>query len=178
MLITGRRRIGRAEPPPKTGTSNWGLGLIDGFLYPLAMVATPLFLLALIVFFLFQAFSDSVGDGIRSFAAVLLPLMTTALLVGFRRDELREKKEALQEGSAQTFPSALAFTLTLLAGIGVLALLVITPTGIPFRSWCSRDASPSSSTATSRFHKTRPCSITSAWCWAFSSMSSFWGSRR
>ena len=125
------RRIGRAEPPPKTGTGNWGLGLIDGFLYPLAMVATPLFLLALIVFFVFQAFSDSVGDGIRSFAAVLLPLMTIALLVGFRRDELREKKEALQEGSAQAFPSALAFTLTLLAGIGVLALLVITPTGVP-----------------------------------------------
>lgn len=99
--------------------------------YPLAMVATPLFLLALIVFFVFQAFSDSVGDGIRSFAAVLLPLMTIALLVGFRRDELREKKEALQEGSAQAFPSALAFTLTLLAGIGVLALLVITPTGVP-----------------------------------------------
>ena len=99
--------------------------------YPLAMVATPLFLLALIVFFVFQAFSDSVGDGIRSFAAVLPPLMTIALLVGFRRDKLREKKEALQEGSAQAFPSALAFTLTLLAGIGVLALLVITPTGVP-----------------------------------------------
>ena len=125
------RKTGRGGPQQESTSSNWGLGLIDGFLYPLAMVATPLFLLALIVFFVFQAFTDGVGDGIRSFAAVLLPLMTIALLVGFRKEELREKKELIQEGGVQAFPSALAFTLTLLAGVGVLALLVVTPTGVP-----------------------------------------------
>jgi hypothetical protein len=119
---SGRRTPEQAAPKRELNYDNWGLWLINGLLYPFAMVATPLFLLALIVFFVLQAFSDSTGDGVRSFAAVLLPLMTLALLVAFRKEKLQR---------AERLPSIWAFFLTLVVGIGVLALLAITPTRIP-----------------------------------------------
>jgi hypothetical protein len=120
--VASGRRIDAASQPRHPTYDNWGLWLIHGLLYPFAMVATPLFLLGLIVYFVFQAFSDSTGDGVRSFAAVLLPLMTLALLVAFRKEKLQK---------AEKLPSTWAFFLTLAVGIGVLALLAITPTGIP-----------------------------------------------
>jgi hypothetical protein len=120
--VSGRRATEQAVPRRELNYDNWGLWLINGLLYPFAMVATPLFLLALIVFFVLQAFSDSTGDGVRSFAAVLLPLMTLALLVAFRKEKLQR---------AERLPSIWAFFLTLVVGIGVLALLAITPTRIP-----------------------------------------------
>src|SRR5262245_18691661 len=67
---------------------NWGLVLIDRLLYPLALLATPSFLLALMVYFVVGAFAESLGSGVRSFSSVLLPLMLLAFLVAFKKNEL------------------------------------------------------------------------------------------
>lgn len=101
---------------------NWGARLIDLALYPFALVATPAFLLFLMVFFVARAFAHSSGNGVRSFSAVLLPLMVLALLVAFKRENL---KRAERVGNIWVFVG------TLVIGLGVMELLRLTPTGVP-----------------------------------------------
>ena len=101
---------------------NWGTFAITRIIYPIAFVATPGFLLVLMVFFISRAFSSSLAAGVRSFSAVLLPLMVLGLLRTFQRDRLRR---------AERFNNTLVFSLTLLVGILVMELLTIAPTGVP-----------------------------------------------
>jgi hypothetical protein len=103
-------------------TDNWGVRLIDLALYPFALVATPGFLLFLMIFFVGRAFANSSGSGVRSFSAVLLPLMVLALLVAFKREKL---KRAERVGNLWIFVG------TLLIGLGVMELLSLAPTGVP-----------------------------------------------
>jgi hypothetical protein len=102
-------------------TDNWGVRLVDFALYPFALVATPAFLLFLMIFFIARAFADSSGSGVRSFSAVLL-LMVLALLVAFKRENL---KRAERVGNLWVFIGTLAI------GLGVMELLRLTPTGVP-----------------------------------------------
>ena len=78
---------------------NWGVRLVDFALYPFALVATPAFLLFLMIFFIARAFADSSGSGVRSFSAVLLPLMVLALLVAFKRENLKRAERGFPHPS-------------------------------------------------------------------------------
>lgn len=78
--------------------NNWGARAVDHILYPIALFATPAFLAVLTVYFVVHAFTRGAGSGVRSFAAVLLPLMVLALLVAFKRNSLR-RAEVVQGGS-------------------------------------------------------------------------------
>ena len=113
----GEASIG--EPSPRTrwesaGLDNWGTELVERVLYPFAIFVTPLFILSLIVFFVADDFRNSLNDGVRSFAAVLLPLMVLTFLVTFRRDDLSKAGRA---------PNVLTFSLMLIAGVIVMAVL-------------------------------------------------------
>ena len=101
---------------------NWGTVVITRGIYPIAFVATPGFLLVLMIYFISRAFSQSLGAGVRSFAAVLLPLMVLGLLKTFQKERIRR---------AESFSNTLVFALTLLVGILVMELLTIAPTGVP-----------------------------------------------
>lgn len=103
-------------------TDNWGARLIETVLYPFALVATPAFLLLLMIFFVGRGFARGTGDGVRSFSAVLLPLMVLALLSALKRENLRK---------AEGVGSLWVFLITLFVGVGVMELLTLTPTGVP-----------------------------------------------
>jgi len=60
---------------------NWGSQLVERLLFPFSTFAAPGFLLMLMIFFVAQSFAGSVEQGLRSFAAVLLPLMVLTFLV-------------------------------------------------------------------------------------------------
>jgi hypothetical protein len=62
-------------------SKDWGSQLVEDLLFPFSRFAAPGFLLALMIFFVAQAFAGSIGQGLRSFAAVLLPLMVLTFLV-------------------------------------------------------------------------------------------------
>jgi hypothetical protein len=102
--------------------NNWGARAVDHVLYPIALFAAPAFLVVLTVYFVAQAFSRSAGDGVRSFAAVLMPLMVLALLVAFKRSSLRR---------AAAVPNLWVFVATLGIGLAVMTLLKFTPTSVP-----------------------------------------------
>ncbi len=108
--------------PRSAAEDNWGAKAVDNILYPIALFAAPAFLAVLTVYFVVQAFTRSAGSGVRSFAAVLLPLMVLALLVAFKRNSLRR---------AEAVPSFWVFLATLGIGSAVMALLKLTPTGVP-----------------------------------------------
>jgi hypothetical protein len=101
---------------------NWGTMVITRIIYPVALVATPGFLLLLMVFFVAQSFSNGISAGVRSFSAVLLPLMVLTLLTKFRKEQLQR---------AERFNNGLVFVFTLLVGLAVMELLTIAPTGVP-----------------------------------------------
>lgn len=96
-------------------TSNWGTLLINGVLYPFALFGAPLFLAALLIYLIAEDFSDSVNDGLRSFAAALLPLMVVTFLWVFRSEPVAD--------SIERVPRLVAFTATLGIGVLVMALL-------------------------------------------------------
>jgi hypothetical protein len=87
------------------------------------VAVTVLFLVALIAYFVLRAFRDDLGTGVRSFSSVLLPVMVLTALTRFRKREL--------ENAEVQLPGALTFVVTLIIGIGVLALLTMAPNGIP-----------------------------------------------
>ena len=107
----------QAEEP-----ENWGTKAITRGIYPIAFVATPGFLLVLMVYFISRAFSDSLGAGVRSFSAVLLPLMVLGLLRTFQKERLQR---------AERFSNTVVLALTMLVGILVMELLTIAPTRVP-----------------------------------------------
>jgi hypothetical protein len=112
----------RADAAHAKDQQDWGTIVITRGIYPIAFVATPGFLLVLMVFFVSRAFSHSLGAGVRSFSSVLLPLMVLGLMRTFQKERLRR---------AERFNNTLVLGLTLLIGVAVMQLLTIAPTGIP-----------------------------------------------
>jgi len=101
---------------------NWGMTVVERVIYPIAVVATPGFLLVLMIYFVVRSFSHGPSSGVRSFAAVLLPLMIFTFLAKYRKEELHR---------AVRFSNGLVFGFTLLVGVAVMELLTLAPTGVP-----------------------------------------------
>jgi len=95
--------------------SNWGQWLLHKIIHPFAVSATPLFILALMVYFLSLAFGEGIYRGIRSFASVLLPLIVVTYIFIFQKTQLEKLGE----------PSVLkwGFLASLLTGFGTMALI-------------------------------------------------------
>lgn len=93
---------------------NWGELLIHKFLFPFALFATPSFLLLLMAVFVARAFGDDLYSGVRSFAAVLLPLMVMTFLLVFRKEMVK---------NVERLPPWIAFLGSITLGLGVMALL-------------------------------------------------------
>lgn len=70
--------------------SNWGQWLLRRAVHPVVIAAAPLFLLGLIVYFVIAAFGDGVYPGIRTAAAVLLPLIAVTYLYVFQGDRVAQ----------------------------------------------------------------------------------------
>jgi hypothetical protein len=93
---------------------NWGVRLVERGLYPFALVAAPAFLLALIVFFVARAFSEGLQPGVRSFAAVLLPLMIMTFIAKYRPESA---------GKLARIPGFVAFTVMFVVAGATMQLL-------------------------------------------------------
>lgn len=82
--------------------SNWGTRLVLKFLYPFALIAAPVFLLVLLIYFVVTAFIDGgIGTGIRSVAAALIPLMVLTFIIQYNKSPLR----MISAGSTTETPS-------------------------------------------------------------------------
>ncbi len=68
--------------------SDWGQFLLNKVLHPAAVFGTPLFILALVVYFVACAFGRGVYMGVRSFAGALLPLIVATYIFIFRKEIL------------------------------------------------------------------------------------------
>ncbi len=100
---------------------NWGTRLIEGFLYPFAISATPVMLLSLLGYLVTKAFTVDLNSGVRSFASVMLPLMTVTYLIKYRRESL---------SGAGRAPNWAAFSVML--AFGLLAMRVLSlSTSVP-----------------------------------------------
>ena len=97
----------------------WGEGLIHRILYPFASFAAPAFLLVLLVFFIWRAFTVDLPSGLRSFAAALLPLMIVTYMTTARRSDLSRR-------TAQV-PSWLTFVVML--GVGAALMPIVSISG-------------------------------------------------
>jgi hypothetical protein len=93
---------------------NWGVRLIEHGLYPFALAAAPAFLLALIIYFVARAFTGGLQPGIRSFAAVLLPLMIMTFIAKYRPDSA---------GKLARIPGFVAFTIMFVVAGAMMQLL-------------------------------------------------------
>jgi hypothetical protein len=100
--------------------SNLGARLVRQVLYPFAIFAAPAFLLSLICYLTIGAFFDGLGVGVRSFAAVLLPLMALTLLVSYRQDVVRT--------TAEKAPNLAAFVASLAVGARAVWMLQFSST--------------------------------------------------
>ncbi|RLP93315.1 hypothetical protein EAD89_06690 [Micromonospora sp. BL4] len=105
--------------------SNWGSRFIEGALYPFAQVAAPGLLLILMIWFVTRGFAEGVGDGVRSFAGVLLPLMALTFLVKTTQGSERDPKSGIM-----AIPSWASF-LAMLIIAGVTLQLLSVSTTIP-----------------------------------------------
>jgi hypothetical protein len=75
----------RVDPDQVEITLTWGERLVYTMLYPLAQVIAPAFTFGLMARFCWRAFDGGLGDGVRSFAAELLPLLLVTYLTASRR---------------------------------------------------------------------------------------------
>ena len=107
----------QTAPARQPQVDNWGTWLVDNLLYPAAIFATPLFLACLIVYLILSSFLDSTAEGIRSFAAALLPLMVLTYLIQRQRDALASTTEKT--------PNVLAFAISLVLGFIVFWTLTL-----------------------------------------------------
>jgi hypothetical protein len=69
---------------------NWGTALLKYLVHPFTLTATPLFLFALLVFFVVREFQKNLDVGIRSLCGALLPLILITFIHEFRRDLLEQ----------------------------------------------------------------------------------------
>lgn len=104
------------ETPPES--KNWGVWLIDQLIHPFAIVATPGFLLILMLYLVIAAFTEGFALGMRSMAGVLFPLIMVAFIFMFQR-ELLERLGRV--------PTLGAFAVSLLIGLGVMIVLALSP---------------------------------------------------
>jgi magnesium-transporting ATPase (P-type) len=65
--------------------SNWGLNLINKLVHPFTIIATPVFILILVILFIIRAFATDLFTGVRSFAGALLPVITMTFIFIFHR---------------------------------------------------------------------------------------------
>jgi hypothetical protein len=100
----------------RTG-ENWDEGLIHGLLYPFASFAAPAFLLLLVVFFIWRAFTADLASGLRSFAAALLPLMIVTYLTTARREDLSRRTARV--------PNWITFVAMLVIGAALMPMVSI-----------------------------------------------------
>jgi len=77
---------GQGEPPGE----NWGHRLVRNFLHPFVVFGAPCFITLLLIYLLVVAFRHNLTSGLRSFAAILLPLVLSSFVLVFRK-ELLEK---------------------------------------------------------------------------------------
>lgn len=95
---------------------DWGSRLVNYFVHPFTIIATPVFLLLLTVFFVIQGFSTDVYVGIRSLAGALLPLILITFIHIFNQDLL------IKLGNVNIL---ISFSVSLVWGILIMAILHI-----------------------------------------------------
>jgi hypothetical protein len=71
---------------PTTFVEDLGTRLIKYLVHPFAVFAPPAFLCILLVYLIIQSFAVSFNYGVRSFSAVLLPIVIAAFFSGTQRD--------------------------------------------------------------------------------------------
>ena len=94
--------------------NNWGTWLIHKIVHPFTIFATPLFILLLMGYLVFHAFSSGIYPGIRSFAGILLPLIMVTFIFIFQK-ELLEKLGRI--------PTLISFFSSLIIGIVVMVVI-------------------------------------------------------
>lgn len=92
----------------------FGLWLIQNFLHPFAVFATPVITIGLILLLLVRAFRLSLSDGIRSLSAVLLPLVVLTFVFMY------QKRLFVEIGN---IPTIIGFMASLLVGIAVMVVI-------------------------------------------------------
>jgi hypothetical protein len=102
------------ESKAASGLNNWGMWLIQKVIHPLTIFGTPLFILALMIHLVSHAFYRDTYSGIRSFAAVLLPLIVVTFIFIFQRELLERLGRR---------PTLLSFSASLIAGIAAMAIV-------------------------------------------------------
>lgn len=104
------------ETPPEW--KNWGVWLIDQLIHPFTIVATPGFLLILMIYLVISAFTEGFHLGMRSFAGVLFPLVLVAFIFIFQRDLLERLGKV---------PTLAAYAFSLVIGLVVMIVLAWSP---------------------------------------------------
>ena len=99
---------------PKPEPENWGAWLIRQVVHPLTVFLPPAILLGLMAFFVGTAFDSGFRPGIRSFAAVLLPLSLVTFVYVFQRVWLAR---------LGTMAAAGAFLIALVVGLIIMAAI-------------------------------------------------------
>lgn len=97
---------------------NWGVWLIDQLIHPFTLVATPGFLLILMVYLVMSAFTQGFGLGMRSFAGVLFPLVMVAFVFIFQRELLARLGRV---------PTLAAYVFSLIIGVFVMIVIAWSP---------------------------------------------------
>lgn len=95
-------------------SGNWGTWLIHEVVHPLTIFLPPAILLLLMTYFVLAGFSDSLLAGIRSTAAVLLPLSLVTFVFIFQREWLAKL------GTLSPFMS---FAIAMLVGLVVMFVI-------------------------------------------------------
>lgn len=107
---------------------DWSDSVIMMLLYPFTQVAPLLFLLGLIGYFLWKAFEANLSVGVRSFAAVMIPLIVlTVAYTAMNRPNQKEKPH----GFFSRIPPWVTFSTLALIAAGVLAVIPTFHTAIP-----------------------------------------------
>jgi hypothetical protein len=106
------------------GNKDWGTALVEDFIYPVAAFLAPASLLVLMVFFVIRAFTHGLDDGIRSFAAVALPLVALAFLtkIVHHSGAVNATKGSM---FAPNVPNYVFFVVSVVVAVGAMMLLTV-----------------------------------------------------
>jgi hypothetical protein len=114
--MTSEQSDARVGESADSQLQNWGTHLVEQLLYPLAIFVTPLFIACLVVYLIILSFIQDTAAGIRSFSAVLLPLMILTYLIKKRHDAPILDKE---------LPRWATFLIMLVLGVVVMGTLTL-----------------------------------------------------
>lgn len=106
------------EEQQPTAPGNWGDWLIHRVVHPFTVFVTPTFIFTLMTYLVLAAFGAGFGQGIRSFAGVLLPLVVITFIFIFQRELLE---------TLGRIPTLLSFAGAF--GAGFLVMLAIQTVG-------------------------------------------------